>query len=131
MPGGIFAGALSAMMCGDLDLLNDKLTVALFDEGTRTPCLETDDTLASFPEGALVAELPLLGKALDETTFRAEDVLFKSVAEGRVRGVLIFNDTGYYENSLLVAWFPVDAFACNGEDVAIHWDTGRDGIFRL
>jgi len=131
---GMYEKGVRAIMGGNVDLINDRISAVLIDTTIYTPNLSTDESQADIPAAAQIAEKTLTGNTLTDSTFRADDTTFPTVQGNQVGAVVILRDSGEYETSTLLCFldngtgFPITP---NGEDITIRWDTGENGIFKL
>lgn len=134
---GWYTAALDALLQGDVDLINDTISVMLIDTGEYTVDLDNHISQTDVPDAAVWSIATLTGKTVLDSVFRANDVVFSDVTEvevGDTAGALIlFVNKETYSESLLLAYidnapeFPV---ALDGEDVSVYWDP-VDGIMAL
>lgn len=135
MTSGLYRAGVSAIMSGNIDLLNDSISAMLVDTTVYTVDLTSDSTQDDIPSAAQIAEVTLTGKTLDGTTFRASDATFTGVDSGETIGaVIIFLDTDYDSTSLLLAYIDnADEFplTTDGTAITVAFDTGDNGVFKL
>jgi len=134
MSSGMYEKGVNAIMGASIDLVNDRIAAWLIDTSFYTPDLNNHSSLSDVPEDSLLSEIVLTGKTLDGTTFRANDIVFPSVAGGKADAVILFVDTDEYESSLLICYLdnaPEFPITPDGTDITIHFDTGSNGIFKL
>lgn len=136
MASGMYSRGVAAIMGGDIDLTNNTISAVLLSTaGSYTPDLSADTFQTDIPEASQVAEVILTGKTIDGRTFRADDIVFPSVAAGvDLVAVVLLKDTGAQASSNLLCYldnaveFPITP---DGTNVTIVWDTGTEGIFTL
>lgn len=135
MASGMYDKGVAAIMGGDIDLINATVSAVLIKSGSYTPDLAVDTFQSDIPEAAQVAEVIMTGKTIDGRTFRADDVVFPSVATGAdIVGVVLLKDANTQAASRLICYldnaaeFPITT---DGTNITIVWDTGANGIFTL
>lgn len=135
MSSGMYQNGLAALMRGDVDLINDKISCLLLDLNFYTPDLGLDKTQVDIPEDAYLSEVLLTNTNIDVTSFRADSAVFTALSAGKNVGALVvFKDTGVYDTSILLCFVdnaPELPLVTDGTDVVINWDTGVNGIFKL
>lgn len=129
MSSGVYAQGMAELMGGNIDLVNDSLSVLLVDVGLYAPDFDNDTSQADIPEGSRIAEVLVTGKALDVTTLLADDATFSLLTSDlTVGGVVLFKDTGVFDTSTLIAFFdnaPEFPITPDGTDVVIAWTGGE------
>lgn len=136
MASGMYSKGVAAIMGGDIDLVNHTISAILISTaGSYTPDLSADTFQTDIPEASQVAEVILTSKTIDGRTFRADAVVFPSVAAGAdLVAVALIKDSGTQASSNLICYldnaveFPITP---DGTNVTIVWDTGAEGIFTL
>ncbi len=134
MASGMYYSGLTAMMTGDVDLINDPITVFLIDTSLYTPNLVNDSDLSDVPEAALIKESLLTGKSVVDKVFAADDVVITTVEDTQpeIGGFLIIKDTGVFNTSTLLCWIddaPELPATPDGGSFTINWNAS--GIFSL
>lgn len=134
---GWYTAALDAILKGDVDLINDTISVMLIDTNEYTVDLDNHTNQTDISDAAVWSIANLTGKTVLDGVFRANDVVFSDVTEvdvGDTAGALIvFVNRETYSDSLLLAYidnapeFPV---LLDGEDVSVYWDP-TNGIMAL
>jgi len=130
MASGMYQRGKVELMRGNIDLINDSLSVLLVDLSLYAPDLDNDDSQADIPEAARLSEILVTGKSLNGTTLLANDAVFPSIAStlNPVGGVVLFKDTGVYSTSTLIAFFdnaPEFPITPDGADIVIAWAEGK------
>ena len=144
MASGLYLAGKSALLGGDIDLINDAVGAVLIDTSVYTPSLDTDTSLADIPEAAIFAEILITGKNIDTveitgsyySVFRADDALFPAVptSTSTVNAIVLFKDADTFSASTLILIndsapeFPITP---DGTDITVVWDAGNDGVFRF
>lgn len=136
MSSGMYTQGIKQIMQGNIDLVNDSVSVMLINTDLYTPDLTVDSMLSDIPEGALISQFELTGNTLDGATFRADDTTFASIPATalKVGAVVVFNNNHTYSLSPLICFidnasqFPITP---DGSDIILNWDTGANGIFKL
>lgn len=135
---GFYTAALSALLNGEIDLINDKISAMLINLDEYTVDLANHATQDDVDDAAVWSLSTLTGKTIDATTFRADDTVFVNVAGVEVGdaagAIIIFLDLDTKAESTLIAYIdnaPEFPAVLDGENVTAIWDTGIDGIFRL
>lgn len=132
---GQYEKGVARRMGGDIDLINDDIGLALVDTSIYIPDLVNDISLANVTEAAIIAEKHLLGKTIDGTAFRADDLTITDVpdTEPPIGAYVIFKDTGDLNTSWLIYYddeAPPLPITPDGTDINFQWDTGPNGIFK-
>lgn len=137
MASGLYASCLSALMGGDIDLVNTPVSAALIDIEQYTVDLNNDTSLADIPEAALLSESLLEGKALVGATFSADPTVFSSVSADDgvdIGAVIVFKETDTASESTLLYYSdeaPELPATPDGEDVTVTWGAGTGEVFGL
>ena len=135
----MYKAGKTAILSGDIDLVNSDIAAALVDLSEYTPDTLNDSTLADIPDDAILSECLLTGKMLTdsdtpgEVIFDADDVVFPSVEDGRTgSAVVVFLDDETVGNTRLICivddatGLPAEA---TGEDIELIWsDNGILGM---
>lgn len=132
MASGMYENGVAALMGGDIDFLNDTISVVLVSAAYDVD-LETDVSQSDIPEAAQIAERQLQGKSIDGTTFTADSLTFPSVTGSTVVAVVILRDDGTQQGSRLIAYLdnaPGLPVTPDGTDITLNWDASL-GIVTL
>jgi len=129
MASGMFKHGKVELMRGNIDLINDAISVVLVDLSLYAPDLDNDEAQADIPEAARLSEVLVTGKSLDGTKLLASDAVFNSLSSALnpVGGVVLFKDSGVYSTSTLIAYFdnaPEFPITPDDSDVVIAWANG-------
>jgi hypothetical protein len=130
----LYEHGIAELMGGDIDLVNDQISIMLIDANYYTVDLATHTSQSDVPDAAILSQVIMTGKTLDGITFRASDVTFPSVEGEEASAVIIFKDTDSYVTSTLICYLddaPEFPTTPNGTDIIITWDTGDNGIFKI
>ena len=134
MASGTYTAGLRAIMQGNIDLINDEITVLLIDAGAGyVPDFTGDSVQADIPDDAQIMESPLTGKTITAgLLFLADDLSFSATPSGTVVGAaVILKDTGAKATSTLLAYLEPDtSTASDGGPYTCRWDRVL-GIFNL
>lgn len=130
MTSGMYKHGKVELMRGNIDLINDALSVLLVDTSLYAPDLTSDESQADIPEAARLSEILVTGKSLNGAILLADNVVFPSVAStlNPVGGVVLFKDTGVYSTSTLIAFFdnaPEFPITPDDTDIVIAWASGK------
>jgi len=130
MASGMYKHGKVELMRGNIDLVNDALSVMLVDLSLYAPDLDTDESQADIPEAACLAEVLVTGKSLSDTELLASDVTFNSLSSelNPVGGAVLFKDTGVFSTCTLIAYFdnaPEFPITPDDTDVVIAWVSGK------
>lgn len=124
---GVYKKTLSAILGGDLDLVNARLVVARLSLATGYDAdLDADEYLAELPSGTILGELILIGKSLGPTgEFKADDAVFIAVPDSeQTDAILIYHCTGFPNSSRLLYYSdnaPGLPVVGDGGDISIQW----------
>ena len=131
---GVYENVVREFESGNIDLINDGLSVMLLANGEYIPDLDNHATLNDVPEASFVSEVLLGNKTLDRTVFRADPTVFTSLNGPEIGAFIIFKDGETFNESTLVFYgdnapeFPITP---DGSDFTIQWDVGVNGIFKI
>lgn len=136
---GMYTTGIQSIMSGNIDLINDDIVALLVDTDVYTVDLDADETQADIPTAAVLAEKTITGNTLDGTTFRADEITFGGVTGDKVGAVVIVQNTGVYDTSILLSYldentagssalFPITP---DGGDIVLQWDSDINGIFKF
>ena len=135
MANALFAKAKEHLGLGDIDLVNDDIKVVLVDEDDDTPVVATDEFLSDIAAGARVATSGnLSGKSFTGGIFNATDITINSVSGDEFESIVIYQDTGDPETSLLIAYIDSATglpYTPTGNNITITWDDAAAKIFAL
>lgn len=127
MASGMYEYGLQQILRGNIDLINDAVSVVLC-SANYTPNFSNDQNQIDIPEAALLGEVELDGNALDGTTFRANSAdILKPTADEQANAVVLFKNSGNTSTSSLIAYLEVTPFTTDGTNVVID----GDGYFTL
>lgn len=135
MSNELYGYARQQFLSGQLDWLTDTFKVLLVDTTNYNFVKNVDRHLADIPAAARIAvSTALTGPAVINGVATAADVTINSVVGPVIEAIVIYHDTGnptaselicYLDTGIGLPWTP------QGGNVAIHWDTGPNGIFTL
>lgn len=130
-----YAYANEQFLSGQLNWLTGTFKVLLVDTANYTFLKDVDHSLADVPASARVGtSAALSGKTAADGVARADDITVTSVVGPTIEALIIFHDTGTENTSELVCYLDTGIglpWDPQGGNVAIHWDTGPNGIFKL
>lgn len=121
---------------GDIDLINDKISVLLTSASEYTPDLVNDEYLSDIPVDAILykGSEGLSGKVLVGGVFTANDYTCTDVPFSQIDHIILFKDTGDEKTSILIAYFDeadIMPFVPTNPKVKIKWSEGVNGIFKI
>lgn len=130
---GIYTSGLQEILRGNVDLINDDITVLL--TSGYVPDFDTDTVQDDILEESQIIEISLLGKTLDGTKYLADDIeITGQESKSVIDGLVVLKNTSDYETSHLVSFYDgFTPFLLDGTLVTIQWDRTPEGngIFRL
>jgi len=121
---------------GDIDLINDKISVLLTSASEYNPDLLNDEYLSDIPVNARVykSDMGLEGKSLSNGVFDANDFLCSGVPSSQIDHIILFKDTGVDATSILIAFFDdadILPFTPINESIEIRWSKSVNRIFKI
>lgn len=127
MASGMYEYGLQQILRGNIDLINDAVSVVLC-SSDYTPNFSNDQNQIDIPEAARLGEVELDGNVLDGTTFKANSAsIIDPTTDKQANAVVLFNDTDDLSTSQLIAYLEVTPFTTDGTNVVID----GDGYFTL
>ena len=128
MASGMYTYGLTQMMRGNIDLINDAVSVVLCST-SYTPDLTSDQNQIDIPEAARLGEVELAGNILDGTTFKSNSATIQEPTENETaNAAIVFLNSGDYGTSTLIAYFEIDETVTDGTPFVID---AIDGWFEL
>lgn len=129
MPASLYVNGRIERAKGNADLLNDDIVLLLVDTDHYTVDLDNDRYQSDIPDNAQILEVSLTGKTLDGVSFRADEVSITGLTSGKIGAIIILQNTGYEDTSVLLSYHVADNFpiTANGQPITVGWDA--EGIF--
>ena len=126
MPASLYTNGRIERAKGNVDLVNDDIVLLLVDTDFYTVDLENDFCQSDIPEEAQILEVSLTGKTLDGVTFRADEISITGLTEGKIGALVILQNTGYENTSVLLSYHVADNFpvTANGQPITVNFDQG-------
>lgn len=134
MANALYDTGRNAFALGDIDWVNDNITVYLIDTNDYTVDLANHQFLSSVPAAARVANSALAGKTAVAGVCDANDAIFSSVSGDPCEALILVKDTGNEATSQLIAYYDTATglpVTPNGGDITVTWDNGANKIFKL
>lgn len=134
MANALYDTGRNAFATGDIDWVNDAITLYLIDTDDYTVDLANHQYLSSVPSAARVASVSLAGKSASAGVCDANDAIFSSVSGDVSEALIIVKDTGNEATSQLIAYIDTATglpVTPNGGDITVTWDNGANKIFKL
>lgn len=121
---------------GDIDLINDKISVLLTSASEYNPDLLNDEYLSDIPVNARLykSDVGLEGKSLNDGVFSADDYMCTGVLLRQIDHLILFKDTGVDATSILIAFFDqtdIFPFTPINESIEIRWSKSVNRIFKI
>lgn len=122
-------------LAGQLDWTSDSFKVLLVNTANYTFLKNVHHSLADVPLSARIAmSAALTGTTATDGIARASNITISAVTGPVIGAIIIFKDSGADDTSTLVCYIDTGVglpWNPQGGDVAIHWDSGPNGIFKL
>ena len=134
MANALYDKGRNAFATGDIDWVNDPITVFLIDTNDYTVDLATHEFLTSVPGDARVASSALAAKTAVAGVVDANDAIFSSVSGDPSEALILVKATGSDATSNLIAYYDTATglpVTPNGGDITVTWDNGANKIFKL
>lgn len=134
MANALYDKGRNAFATGDIDWVNDPITVFLIDTNDYTVDLATHEFLTSVPGAARVASSALAAKTAVAGVVDANDAIFSSVSGDPSEALILVKATGSDATSNLIAYYDTATglpVTPNGGDITVTWDNGANKIFKL
>ena len=129
MASGMYVFGKSQQMRGNIDLINDNISVVAV-SSAYTPDLSSHEYQNDIPDAAQIGEVELEGNAIVGSTFFANSATIAEPDAGKVNNaVVVFNNTGNTATSQLIAYLEVTEITTDGTPLVVDWDAA--GIFSL
>jgi hypothetical protein len=120
-------------LSGNIDMVNDTITIALVDTASYT----FDNTHISFANvtpSAVVANTQLASKSVGNGVFDAADAIFNNVSGNQSEALILFKDTGTNTTSYLIAYIDTATglpVTPSGGDITVSFSDSTTKIFSL
>ncbi len=134
MANALYDTGRNAFLLGDIDWVNDAISIDLIDVNDYTVNLNTHQFLSSVPGAAIEATVALASKTGTDGVADAADAIFTSVSGDQCEALIIYKDTGSAATSQLIGYIDTATglpVTPNGGDITVTWDNGANKIFKL
>lgn len=122
-------------LSGEINWTSDTFKVLLVNTANYTFLKDVHHSLADVPLSARIGQSsPLTSTTTANGVARANDITINAVTGPVIGAIIIFKDAGEDDESTLVCYLDTGIglpWNPQGGDVAVHWDTGPNGIFKL
>jgi hypothetical protein len=117
MSSGVYTYALSELLKGKVDFLNDSISLIAC-SGSYSPDFSADRFQSDIPDDAFLSEALTSGATVTAGVYESNPVTFSDVAAGvGVAGFVLSKDTGFKATSPLIAFFSVTPFVSDGTEI--------------
>lgn len=134
MANALYDTGRDAFLTGDIDWVNDAISVVLIDSADYSVDIANHQFLTSVAAGARVATVALGSKTSASGIADAADAIFTTVSGDESEALVIYKNTGSDATSQLIAYIDTATglpVTPNGGDITVTWDNGANKIFKL
>ena len=133
MANALYPKAKESFLKGEIDVLNDTISISLIDTGeyTYNAAHQFRSDIAS---AAVISTTNLSDKTAENGVFDSADATFSSVTGANAEALIIFQNTGNNSTSRLIAYIDSATglpILPNGGDITVAFSSGSNRIFSL
>jgi hypothetical protein len=133
MANALYPKAKESFLKGEIDVLNDTISISLIDTGEYTYS-SSHQFRSDINNLAVISTANLSDKTAENGVFDAADATFSSVTGANAEALVIFQNTGNNSTSRLIAYIDSATglpILPNGGDITVAFSSGSNRIFSL